>query len=77
MLAALDSPFCVSYRDAFLDVSTATLHIVMEYVPGGTLHELITAARAPLPEDFIWRVAIQLALGLRHMHAKRVLHRDI
>ncbi len=56
------------------------LNMVMEYCAGGDLAKLIreTAGRGELfSETFIWRVFVQVCLALQHLHANRVLHRDI
>ena len=31
----------------------------------------------PLPEETVWRFAIQIMLGLRDLHREKILHRDI
>ena len=31
----------------------------------------------PLDEDRIWKFFIEMCLGLRYLHAKKILHRDI
>ena len=46
-----------------------------EYASGGTLHDLVNQVNGPLPEDTIWRLLIQMVLGLHHMHGRRILHR--
>ncbi|MQA76144.1 MAG: protein kinase [Solirubrobacterales bacterium] len=48
-------------------------YLVMEYVGGGDLASRLDAGDAPDPE----RLARELLLALRHMHAAGVLHRDI
>ncbi|MCL2351505.1 MAG: Stk1 family PASTA domain-containing Ser/Thr kinase [Firmicutes bacterium] len=51
-------------------------YIVMEYVNGVTLKELIKK-RAPFDSEEILGVAIQIASGIAHAHDHRVIHRDI
>ena len=53
------------------------LFIVMELATEGTLHDVLSQHKGPLPEDTVWRLLIQLLLGLHHIHNKRILHRDI
>ncbi|KAL0224771.1 hypothetical protein RCL1_002683 [Eukaryota sp. TZLM3-RCL] len=48
----------------------------MELAIGGSLHSLIDS-NVDLSNDDIWLVLAQLALGLDHLHANNVLHRDI
>jgi serine/threonine-protein kinase len=50
--------------------------IVMEYVPGHDLEQLIQA-RGTLPPGDVARWALEAALGLAHAHAQGVIHRDI
>jgi len=51
-------------------------YIVMEYVEGKTLKDLITK-RAPFDEDSLLGVSVQIASGLLHAHKNEVIHRDI
>jgi eukaryotic-like serine/threonine-protein kinase len=50
-------------------------YIVMEFVPGATMKEVIAAG--PLPGDEVARLGVQLARGLAAAHAAGVIHRDI
>ena len=50
--------------------------IVMEYVPGQDLEQLLLA-RGPFPPEEVVRYATQVALGLAHAHERGVIHRDI
>ena len=51
-------------------------YIVMEYVDGTTLKDLIIK-KAPFDEETILGVAVQIANGLLHAHKNDVIHRDI
>ena len=51
-------------------------YIVMEYVDGTTLKDLIIK-KAPFDEDTTLGVAVQIANGLLHAHKNEVVHRDI
>jgi len=50
-------------------------YIVMEYVEGRTLKELISGK--PLPVNQLCEIAIQVADGLAAAHEKNIVHRDI
>src|SRR3712207_854317 len=53
-----------------------TSYIVMEYVPGGDLKELIDEkGRLPGPE--LARLGDEICAGLAHAHERGVIHRDI
>jgi eukaryotic-like serine/threonine-protein kinase len=51
-------------------------YIVMEYLPGSDLHELIQAGH-PLSLQQKLKIAVQVARALRCAHAQGVVHRDI
>lgn len=48
---------------------------LLEYVPGGTLADLLQAG--PLPKADIRRVVAEVAEALAGIHAQRILHRDL
>ena len=50
-------------------------YLVMEYVPGNTLGEVLRDGPVPMP--LIYDLAIGLATGLRDAHAAHVIHRDV
>jgi NIMA (never in mitosis gene a)-related kinase len=52
----------------------------MEYCDAGDLSQFLNTNHQigkNLPEDKIWRYFIQICLGLLHIHAKKIVHRDI
>ena len=51
-------------------------HLVMEYVPGQTLQQIIDG-HGPLEIDDVLRIAEQIAAGLAAAHARGLVHRDI
>lgn len=51
-------------------------YIVMEYIDGFTLNELIYK-KAPLDNELACDLAMQIAAGLENAHAHGVIHRDI
>lgn len=78
LLASFNHPNIVRYRDSFLERNQ--LHIVMDYAEGGDLHGLLqrTAdAKQRLPEDLVLDYFVQLCLAMKHVHDRKVLHRDI
>jgi eukaryotic-like serine/threonine-protein kinase len=51
-------------------------YIVMEYVPGMSLEELLEK-KGPLPIADVVRIGRQIASGLQAAHLRKVIHRDI
>jgi len=72
--ASLSHPNVVSVYDVGQDGDTH--YIVMEYVEGKTLNELIRE-RAPLSPEEAVRIAVQICDALDHAHANGIIHRDI
>ena len=56
-------------------VSDGTAYEVLEYIPGGTLEDLMRAG--PLPKSDIRRIVMEIADALNGIHAHRILHRDL
>ena len=56
-----------------------SLFIVQEFCDGGDLSQFLARheAGAPLHQDVVVGVLAQLLSGLRHIHAQRILHRDL
>ena len=52
-------------------------YIVMEFVQGNNLHDLIRDHRQHFSQDVIVRVGKQIAMGLAHAHYHGIIHRDI
>jgi hypothetical protein len=50
-------------------------HVVMEYVPGPSLHTLL--AGRPMPVAEAVRIAAELADGLAYAHRQGIVHRDL
>jgi serine/threonine protein kinase/alpha-tubulin suppressor-like RCC1 family protein len=53
-----------------------TLALVMQYVPGKTLKQVIRE-EAPLPYAFIERVLRDMAAALGYAHSRGIVHRDV
>ncbi|VEL16238.1 unnamed protein product [Protopolystoma xenopodis] len=65
--------YCVSFEE-----ENGCLHIVMEYCNGGDLYSKINAQKGILfSEDQVMDYFVQISLGLKHIHDRMILHRDI
>ncbi|CAH0696544.1 unnamed protein product [Spodoptera exigua] len=53
------------------------LHLVTEYVPGGTLYQLLQDSTVPLSWEVRARLARDVAAGLGYLHRRNVIHRDL
>src|SRR5919199_201769 len=73
--AVLSSPYIVPIFDRG-ETEDGTYYITMEYLPGGTLKDRITAAGALRPQDAA-EAALQVTEALKTAHARGVVHRDI
>ena len=76
LLASFHHPNIVRYRDSFLEAGI--LNIVMDFAEGGDLHGLLKAqGTRSLPEEQVLDYYVQLCLAMKHVHDRKVLHRDI
>lgn len=76
ILSSLENPFIVKYFDSFIDKNY--LNIVMEHCEGGDIANYIRGQLGkPIAENTVWKFLIQMCVGLRYIHNKRILHRDI
>lgn len=78
VLASLKHPYIVRYSESF--VHDQMLCIIMDHCEGGDLQQYITQRRrqrSTIPESQVVRWFTQMCLGLKHMHDKNILHRDI
>uniref|UniRef100_A0A7S1N974 non-specific serine/threonine protein kinase n=1 Tax=Eutreptiella gymnastica TaxID=73025 RepID=A0A7S1N974_9EUGL len=83
LLRSLDHPNIVHFFDSF-EVNE-TLYIIMEYAARGDFEELIECQREKIaqkecdhwqePQVMAWFV--QLCLALKHLHDRKILHRDL
>ena len=78
LLMDLDHPNVVKATDAFLSADSRKLYIVMEHCNAGDLLDVLKArGNKPFPETEIVDMFVQICLGLKHVHDRKILHRDI
>ncbi|XP_069432894.1 serine/threonine-protein kinase Nek1 isoform X6 [Ovis canadensis] len=76
VLANMRHPNIVQYRESFEE--NGSLYIVMDYCEGGDLFKRINAQKGILfQEDQILDWFVQICLALKHVHDRKILHRDI
>lgn len=76
--ASLNHPGIVTTHD-IVEQQDGTVLVVMEYVPGGTLEQLLrmTHKNQPLKTKLIASIGQQVALALSEAHKKGLIHRDL
>ncbi|KAL5011663.1 hypothetical protein ScPMuIL_010214 [Solemya velum] len=76
VLAQLNHPNIVTYRESFEE--HGNLYIVMDFCAGGDLYNKINTQRGILlSEDQILDWFVQMCLAIKHIHDRKILHRDI
>ena len=80
ILASVNHPNVIGYKEAFWDDQNNTLNIVMEYADDGDLQTKIQKMKKNcgfFEEDLIWSYSIQMIEGLKALHDKKIMHRDL
>lgn len=80
ILASVNHPNVISYKQAFFDNESESLCIVMEYADGGDLYQRILEYKkkgASMSENFLWHVLIKLSRALKILHELNIMHRDL
>ena len=76
LLSQIKSDFVVKYYESFEENNF--LNIVMEYCELGDLEHLLKQRNnIPLNDNFIWKLFIQIVIGLADLHNMKILHRDL
>ena len=72
----LEHPHIVRVLDLFED--DANIYIVMEYISGGNLLDMMTRDKVcKITEKEIGSMIHQIMLALNYMHARGIIHRDL
>ena len=78
VLKAMRHPYIVTYRESFMDKKC--LCIVMDYADGGDMYNKIAKqkqAGGGFRENMILDWFVQICLAIKHMHDRKILHRDL
>jgi len=78
LMAQLDNEHIVRFYDAFMDNNS--MYIAMELLSGGDLGNIIHRAQKEgsyIEEDTIWQLLVESCCGLKYLHDRRMLHRDL
>ena len=78
ILSKIHSPYIVKFYDSFFHKNC--LNIITEYCSAGDLCEYLQmyiSHKKKMSEKLIWKLFIQICLGLYYLHQHKILHRDI
>ena len=73
---AIDSQHVVQVLDTGLDPTTQSPYMVMEFLSGEDLQQVINRVGA-LPPELVLRIMAQACIGLQRAHEAGIVHRDI
>ena len=80
ILASINHPNVIGYKEAFWDDKSSSLNIVMEFADDGDLQSKIIKMKNEggfFKESLIWEYSIQMVEGLKALHDKKIMHRDL
>lgn len=78
ILERLDHPNIIRFIEVFrCSKPFASLNIVMDYADGGDLQAKIKAQKKSFPESQVLDWFTQICLAIKHIHDKKILHRDL
>lgn len=78
VLKAMRHPYIVTYRESFM--SKSCLCIVMDYADGGDMYGKIAKQKTlgrGFSEAQIMDWFVQICLAMKHIHERKILHRDL
>ena len=78
LLSRLNHPNIVTFIESFQSTSKSTFFIVMEFADKGDLDKLIKSRKGRnFLEVEVTHLFIQIALAIKHIHDRKILHRDL
>lgn len=80
ILASINNEFVISYKEAFIDESSSSLCIIMEYADNGDLFQKIRKhqkLQVFIKEEVIWKIFMAVLVGLRALHSLKIMHWDL
>jgi serine/threonine protein kinase len=76
LMRGLSHPHIVEYLGASVDTEKGVLYIFQEWVPGGSVQQLLQQF-GPFTIGVVKEYTRQILLGLEYLHANGIVHRDI
>jgi serine/threonine protein kinase len=80
ILASIMHQNVIAYKEAFIDEASSCLCLVMEYADNGDVFQKICTYQKRetyIKEKKIWYIFIQIVRGLKALHDRKILHRDM
>lgn len=80
ILASIQHPNIISYKEAFIEEQTSNLWVIMEFADAGDAFQLMSRLKdegRTFTEEEIWRILIQTVNGLKQLHDWKIMHRDL
>jgi NIMA (never in mitosis gene a)-related kinase 1/4/5 len=80
ILASINHPNVIAYKEAFFETKEDSLCIIMELADDGDLLQAIDQRKKTqrkYTEDQVWHFFIQVCRGLKALHDLKIVHRDI
>ena len=74
-MTRLSHPNIIKYIGEHYDTTKGIMNIIMEFIEGGSLHQMATATF--LSEQTVSHLLKQVLEGLRYVHSCGIIHRDI
>ena len=82
ILSSLNNKYVVKFYKSFK--KNQNIYIIMEYCDNGDLCTFLNKIKKErksgnyyLETDFVWKLFIQMSIGLYYIHSKKIIHRDI
>jgi serine/threonine protein kinase len=74
--SSLHCPYIVALYDAFISPTEGNINMVMEYMDGGSLQEVVDSGGCEC-EEVLANIADSVCRALAFLHARHQIHRDI
>ncbi|MBN2797797.1 MAG: protein kinase [Deltaproteobacteria bacterium] len=77
IMARIRHPAIVMVTDALVEPALGVLALVMEYVEGPNLGEVLASFGGPAPTAALGQLFLPVLAGIHHAHREGVVHRDL
>lgn len=77
LVEAQSCRYLVHFYAAYFHKESGRVHLALELMDMGSLHDVMKRINGPIPERFIGTIVYQILQGLAFLHGHKHLHRDI